>query len=159
MNTHSLAPIIRKHAFFADLDDATIDLVTGCASNTRFEAGEVIARQGEPADQFFLIREGRVAVAFPSPQGGSVTIQTLDEDDIVGWSWLMPPYEWQFDVTAVRPVRALSLDGKCLRQKCEKDPSLGYELMKRFSQTMVKRLQAARLQLLDLYGNNRPPAQ
>jgi len=156
MNTQSLAPIIRKHAFFAGLDDTTIELVTGCAKNVRFEAGTVMARMGEAADQFFLIREGRVAVAFPAPQGGSVTIQTLDEDEVVGWSWLIPPYEWQFDVTAVRPVRALALDGKCLRQKCEQDPKLGYKLMKRFSQAMVKRLQAARLQLLDLYGNSRP---
>ena len=156
MNTHSLAPIIRKHAFFAGLDETIIDLVTGCAENVRFESGTVMARMGDAADRFFLIREGRVSVAFPAQQGGSVTIQTLDEDDVVGWSWLIPPYEWQFDVIALRPVRALALDGKCLRQKCEQDPKLGYELMKRFSQAMVKRLQAKRLQLLDLYGNGRP---
>ncbi len=155
MKTTSLAPIIKEHAFFAGFDDETIDLVTGCAKNVKFEANAVLARQGDPADQFYLIREGRVAIAFPAPQGGSVTIETVDEDDIVGWSWLMPPYEWQFDVTAVRPVRAIALDGKCLRGKCEKDPKLGYELMKRLSRTMVKRLQGARLQLLDLYGNNR----
>lgn len=156
MKTHSLEPIVRKHAFFAGLGDNDVHLITGCAKNVRFDSGAVIARQGQPANEFYLIREGRVAIGFPAPQGGGVTIQTLDEDDIVGWSWLMPPYEWQFDVTAARPVRALAIDGKCLRAKCEQDPRLGYELMKRLSHTMVDRLQAAQLQLLDLYGNRRP---
>ncbi len=155
MTTHSLEPIVRKHAFFAGLDDDAIHLVTGCAKNVRFEAGAVIARQGDPANEFFLIREGRVAIGIPAPQGGSLTIQTLDEDEIVGWSWLLPPYQWQFDITATRPLRALSIDGKCLRNKCETDTQLGYELMKRFSHIMVARLQATRLQLLDMYGNNR----
>ena len=67
----------------------------------------------------------------------------------------MPPYEWQFDVTAVRSVRVIAMDGKCLREKCERDKAMGYELMKRLSHTMVKRLQATRLQMLDLYGNSK----
>lgn len=151
----TLAPIIKQHSFFSGFDDKTIDFVTACAKNVRFDEGTVMARQGDPADDFFLIREGRIAVTFPAPQGGGMTIQTIDEDDIAGWSWLMPPYEWQFDLIAVRPVRALAFDGKCLREKCEKDTALGYELMKRLSRVMVSRLQATRIQLLDLYGNNR----
>lgn len=152
----TLAPIIKQHSFFSGLDDETIEVVTGCAKNVRFEEGTVMARQGDPANDFFLIREGRIAVSFPAPQGGGLTIQTIDADDIAGWSWLMPPYEWQFDIIAVQPVRALAFDGKCMRAKCEQDTELGYELMKRLSRIMVSRLQATRLQLLDLYGNNRP---
>ena len=152
MKTTTLAPIIKEHAFFAGFDDATIDFVTGCAKNVRFEDGDDLARQGDPADQFYLIREGRVAISFPAPQGGNITIETVDEDDIVGWSWLMPPYEWQFDVTAVQPVRAIAMDGKCLRGKCEENHELGYMLLKRFAGIMAQRLEAARLQLLDIYG-------
>ena len=152
MNVTTLEPISKKHPFFAGLDDAAIALISGCAKNVRFEAGTTLARQGEAADVFYLLREGRVAVAFPSPQG-EVTIQTLNAGDVVGWSWLMPPYEWQFDVKAVKQVRAIAMDGKCLRNKCEDDTGLGYELMKRLSRVMVERLQATRLQLLDVYGN------
>jgi len=153
METNNLETILKKHSFFAGLDEETLLLVAGCAKNVRFPAGAVIARQSDPSDEFYLIREGRVAIGCPVPQGGSVTIETVDDDDIVGWSWLMPPYQWQFDVTAQTPVRALSMNGKCLRDKCDNDPKLGYELMKRFSAIMVRRLAATRLQLLDVYGN------
>lgn len=152
MKVTTLEPILKMHPFFVGLDDSAISLISGCARNVLFKAGVPLARQGEPADVFYLLREGRVAVAFPSPQG-EVMIQTLNAGDVVGWSWLMPPYEWQFDVKAVKEVRAIALDGKCLRIKCEDDTRLGYELMKRLSRVMVERLHATRLQLLDVYGN------
>jgi CRP-like cAMP-binding protein len=149
MNT--LEPILKQHPFFAGLADADLALITGCAKNVRFNAGDSLAKEGQPADEFFLLREGRVAVGIPSPQGGRVLVETLDAGEVVGWSWLFPPYAWQFDVTAITPVRALSLDGLCLRRKCDADPRLGYDLMKRFSRVMGDRLDATRLQLLDLY--------
>jgi CRP-like cAMP-binding protein len=152
----SLEPILRQHPFFAGLDDASLALLTGCASNVRFHAGQSMAREGQPADVFYLLRTGRAALGIPSPRGGSITIETLDAGDVIGWSWLCPPHIWQFDVTAVTEVRALSLDGVCLRGKCEADPRLGYDLMKRFSQVMAARLAATRLQLLDLYRAEPP---
>ena len=148
----TLEPILRKQPFFADLPDADLKLISGCAKNVRFETGEVMAKEGQAADEFFLIREGRVAVAIPSPRGGRLNIDTIDPGEVAGWSWLFPPYVWQFDLTAVTPVRALSMDGRCLRDKCDADPRLGYDLMKRFSHIMVERLAAARLQAIDLYG-------
>lgn len=148
----SLEPILREHPFFEGLSDADVSLLTGCAKNVRFDAGTALAREGAPAVQFFVIREGRIALEFPCPNGGAVEIQTLDAGEVVGWSWLMPPFEWQFDIVAITPVRALELDGKCLRGKCDNDPRLGYELMKRFSLIMAERLSGTRLQLLDLYG-------
>ncbi len=153
MKTQNLESIVREHRFFAGLGEARVALMAGCAKNVRFEEGAVLARQGDAADEFYLIREGRVGIGFPVPQGGWLAVQTLDEGDIVGWSWLMPPHVWQFDVTAVTRVRAIAIDGKCLRGKCEVDTDLGYELMKRFSHAMVQRLQATRLQLVDMYRN------
>ena len=135
---------------------AILTLITGCAKNVRFPEGAVLAREGQPADEFFLIREGRVAIGMPTPRGGCHIIETLDAGDVVGWSWLLPPHVWHFDVTAVTPVRALSMDGRCLRNKCDADTRLGYDLMKRFSRVMVERLAATRLQLLDLYGIKKP---
>lgn len=147
----TLEPLIRKHPVFAGMDDDAIRLITGCAKNVRYRAGEVIAKQGTPADEFFLLREGRVAMDMPAPQGAALRLQTADEGDVVGWSWLVPPYQWHFDLRAVSDVRAFSIDGRCLRNKCESDPRFGYQMMKRFSTLMAERLEATRLQLLDLY--------
>lgn len=152
--TTSLKPILEQQPFFAEMTEADLTLITSCARNVRFQAGESIAREGAPADSFFLIREGRVAMRIPTPQGGPLTIETLDAGEVVGWSWLLPPHVWHFDATAVTPVRALAMDGRCLRDKCDADPRLGYDLMKRFSLIMAERLTATRLQLMDLYGTN-----
>ena len=151
MTTTTLEPLLRQHPLVAGMDDETIHLITGCAKNVRFRPGEAVAKQGEPADEFFLIREGRMAMDMPAPQGGTLRLQTADEGDVLGWSWLVPPYQWHFDLRAVSDVRAFSIDGRCLRQKCESDPRFGYEMMKRFSTLMADRLETTRLQLLDLY--------
>lgn len=150
----TLEPILATHPFFQDLDEAYLKLVVGCASNVRFEADQLIFREGEEANQFYLIRHGQVSVEIFAPNRGSVNIQTLEEGDILGWSWLIPPYEWHFDARAVGLVRAIALDGKCLREKCEANHDLGYELLKRFSYIVGQRLDAARLQLMDVYGTN-----
>ncbi len=154
----TLEPILKKHPFFADLPDPDLKLISGCAKNVRFEVGEVLAKEGQQANEFFVIREGRIAVGMPSPHGGRLNIDTIDAGEVAGWSWLFPPYIWQFDLTVVAPVRALSMDGRCLRDKCDADPRLGYDLMKRFSHIMAERLSAARLQAIDLYGagNEKP---
>ena len=94
-----------------------------------------------------------MALETSAPQRGSAIIQTLGEGEVLGWSWLVAPYRWRFDARVVEAVRAIALDGKCLRGRSEEDHDLGYELMKRFAQVMEQRLQAARLQLLDVYGS------
>lgn len=150
MNT--LEPILAEHPFFRGLEPRYLSIVAGCASNARFAAGEFIAREGQEADRFFLVRAGRVALEIFVPNKGAVTVQTLEEGDILGWSWLIPPYRWRFDARAAELTRAIALDGKCLRTKCEQDHDLGYELLKRFADIVGQRLESTRLQLLDLYG-------
>ncbi|HVU13041.1 MAG TPA: cyclic nucleotide-binding domain-containing protein [Phototrophicaceae bacterium] len=150
----TLEPLLEKHPFFAGLDQAYLEVLTGCASNLRFRSGEYLFREGDEAKQFFVIREGAVALEVFVPGAGAVTIQTVEEGDVVGWSWLFPPYRWHFSGRVASPLRVLALDGKCLRDKCEQDHDLGYELLKRFSGIMLDRLQATRVQLLDLYGTH-----
>ena len=147
-----LERIISEHPFFEGLDQAYIDLITGCARNVRFEPGAYLFREGGPADEFYLIRHGRVALELPTPGHGAVTFQTLNPGDVVGVSWLVAPYRWSYDARAAELVRAISLDAKCLRGKCDKDHDLGYELMTRFVPMLVQRLHATRLQVLDVYG-------
>ena len=148
----TLEGVLKEHRFFRELAPDYLKTLAGCAANVRFRAGDVIFREGAAANQFYLIREGRIAIEVFVPGRGALTIQTLGAGEVLGWSWLFPPYRWTFDARAGEEVRAFALDGKCLRDKCEADHDLGYELMKRFSVIMTERLQATRLQLLDVYG-------
>jgi CRP/FNR family transcriptional regulator, cyclic AMP receptor protein len=149
----TLEPLLRGHRFFAGLDAADVSLLAGCASNVVFPADAFLFREGEPAQTFYLIREGRVALEIAAPGRGALVVQTLGEGDVAGFSWLIAPHSWEFDGRALERVRAVRIDGACLRGKCEEDPRLGYELMRRFARLTVNRLQATRLQLLDVYGH------
>ncbi len=148
----TLEGVLKDHPFFSDLAPEFLRTIAGCASNVRFKAGAKIFTEGEEASHFYLIRAGKIAVEVFAPGQRALTIQTLDAGEVLGWSWLFAPHRWDFDARAVQDIRAIALDGKCLRNKCEQDHDLGYELMKRFSAVMVTRLQATHLQLLDVYG-------
>ena len=154
MTIHTFEQVLAEHPFFKALDPPHLDTVVGCVSNVKFEPGEFIFREGEAADRFYVVREGKVAVEVFVPNKGPVTIETIEGGEVLGWSWLFEPYKARFDARALNAVRALALDGACLRAKCEKDPGLGYELLKRFTQVVVSRLEATRMQLLDLYGRD-----
>ena len=151
----TLERIIADHPFFAGLDQEYLDLLVGCASNQRFEAGTYIFREGGEANEFFLIRSGKVAIEMPGTNHHPILVGTYGEGDVLGWSWLLPPYEWKFQAKVVEPVRAFALDGKCLRKKCEENHDLGYELLKRFTKLIDRRLDSTRLQLLDVYAVRR----
>lgn len=140
------------HPFFAGLDEEALALLARCASLVRFRAGEYLFREGEPADAFYVLRTGRVALETRLGTGPR-TLDTADADDVVGWSWLVPPYRWTFDARAVTDTGAVAFDGACLRARCEDDPALGYALLRRVVGVMSTRLQSARVRLLDLYGN------
>jgi len=147
----TLEPILAKHPFLKGLDPRHLKILVGCASNVRFNAGQFLFHEGEEANEFYMIREGKVAVQIQGAERGPITVQTIGEGDVLGWSWLIPPYRWRFDAKALELTRAIALDGKCLRTKSEEDHDLGYELLKRFAGIIVERLEAARLQLLDVY--------
>lgn len=148
----SLGSIVMRHPFFEGLEKPYLELLTGCASNARYNRGEYLFREEEEATQFYIIRHGKVAIEAAMPGSGLVTIQTYEADDVVGWSWLFPPHRWHFTGRSSNHTRLISLDGECLRGKCEADHNLGYEFLKRFSHVMVQRLEATRLQLLDVYN-------
>jgi len=151
----TLEAILAEHPFFAGLKREYLALVVGCAANVRFECDQFLFRDGQEADQFYIIRHGRIALEVFIPGSGPLAVDTYTDGEILGWSWLLPPYHWQYDARATQAVRAIALDGKCLRGKCEEDNGLGYELLKRFAHLMERRLHATRLQLLDVYGTRR----
>jgi CRP/FNR family transcriptional regulator, cyclic AMP receptor protein len=144
--------LLAHHPFFAGLGGDAMRLIAGCASNVHFAAGEFIFGEGEAASRFYVIRHGRAALQVHSPARGPLLIDTMDQGEVLGWSWLVPPYRYFCDAQAVTPVSAIALDGDCLRGKCEADPELGYQLLKRVTAVMYQRLQSTRIRLLDLYG-------
>jgi CRP-like cAMP-binding protein len=148
----TLERTLKEHPFFADMDSELVGFLVGCTSNAVFKSGDFLFREGEEADQFYVIRHGTVMIETNIGHVDRVRIETLREGDIIGWSWMVRPYRWHFDARAVEPTRAFVLDGKCLREKFEEDHHLGYELMKRFVPVIVERLEATRRQLMDIFG-------
>ena len=147
--------LLAGHEVFAGLDPATLALLSGCASNVVIGADERLFAEGERADRFWIIRHGQVALEINAP-GAKMIIETLGAGSVVGWSWLVAPYQWSFDAVAQEPTRAVVFDAGCLRAKMDTDPRLGYQLLSRFLPIVVDRLQATRLRLLDLYGSASP---
>jgi CRP/FNR family transcriptional regulator, cyclic AMP receptor protein len=143
--------ILKSHPFFKDFPEEDLQMLSSCAQNKVYQPGEIIAKENAPANEFYLIRQGQVAITTPIPHRDNQIIQTIGEGDIFGWSWLFPPHRWMFEASALQETRVITLDGKCLRDKLEKNPELGFKVMKQFSQMMVERLHATRLQLLDAY--------
>ncbi|MBB4284587.1 Crp/Fnr family transcriptional regulator [Roseospira goensis] len=154
----SIKPIrtlLAENPFFAGLSDDQFETMSGCGTIVHFKAGAFLLREGGAADTFYLIRNGVVAIESSSPAGGPLSVARVGAGGIAGYSWLFPPYRNAFDALAISHVSAVALDGACLRGKAEADHELGYQLMKRFAQVMLDRLQATRRQMLDVYGNVR----
>ncbi len=150
----NLEPIMEEHPFFRGLSPEYLQIIVGCASNAVFKDDIYIFQEGEDADNFYLIREGKIALETHAPAQGAITVQTLGKGEVLGWSWLVPPYKWCFNARAIETTRMIALDAKCLRDKCEAEPRLGFELLKQFASVIVSRLQAARMQALDVYGKS-----
>lgn len=146
----TIEEVLQSHTFFKGLEPHDIQLVAGCASNVQFRPGEFIFREGGQADAFYVIKQGKVTVETFVPGRGPITLQTVVPGDVIGWSWLFPPYHWIFDARALDLTSAVKLEAHCLRKLCDDDHDLGYILMERFAHVIMDRLQATRMQLLDL---------
>jgi CRP-like cAMP-binding protein len=147
----TLEQILKEHPFFNDFPAQHLELIVGCASNVRFEPGKVIFQEGETANTFYLIRQGKVALQMISGRRGPLTVLTVGEGEILGWSWLFPPHHYRFSARSVEPTRAFAIDGQCLRGKAEQDHDLGYHLLKRWAPVVERALDATRLQLVNVY--------
>ena len=155
MAIETLERTLAEHPFLKGLGEPYLATLVGCTSNAKFDPGDFLFREGGPADRFFILRHGRVSLEIFVPGRGALTIATAEAGEVVGWSWLFPPYQARFDARALTLVRALAVDGTCLREKCETDPVLGYQVMKRFAQVVMQRLERTRVQLRDLYDRER----
>jgi len=147
----TIQAVLTAHPFFADFPPHHVELVAGCARNVHFDTGRFIFHEGEDAHRFYVIREGKIGLHIASERRGPLTLLTLGPGEIVGWSWMFPPYRWKFSAKALEPTRAFAIDGMCLRGKAENDHDLAYELLKRFARVSGSRLETMRLQLVSAY--------
>ena len=135
---------ISEHPFFRSMAPAHLGLVTESAKEAKFEANQIIFHEKAPADRFYLIESGRVALGWHTPEGKMVLVQTLGPGEVIGWSWLFPPFVWHFQARATEPTCTVVLDGGHLLVAAEENPQFGYELMRRIAQMVITRLQASR---------------
>ena len=149
--TDPAAKLVSEHPFLRGLTRDQLALLSDCALPAQFKAGQIIFREGEKAKLFYLIEKGKVVLESKAESGGPVVIDTIGAGDLLGWSWMMPPYKWRFTARAVEPTEAIYFAGTILREYCERDHSLGFELHKRLSAVMMKRLQAARRKMLAMH--------
>ena len=150
----TLEALLAEHPFFEGLESKYLQIIADCATNVVFQEGEQIFTEGDDANSFYVIRQGKVALEIFVRRRGPVNFLSVEDGDVVGWSWMFPPYKWHFDARAMELTRAAAFDARCLRGKLDEDPQLGFELMKRFASVMLDRLNISRLQLLDIYGKN-----
>jgi CRP-like cAMP-binding protein len=141
---------VSLHPFFAGIDGKQLALLTDCAIPVHFKKGEVIFREGEIANRFYVLETGNVVLESSQKYGEPVIVDEIGAGDLLGWSWMFPPYTWQFVARAVEETDAIFFYGTVLREYCERDPALGFELLKRMSLVMNRRLQAARNEMLSV---------
>jgi len=151
--TKGLEVILQKHGFFKELRADHIELLAGCAQNLAIQPGEHVFRQGQDADHFFAIRQGQVSLELSAAGKGTIVLGTVGENEVMGWSWYVAPHRWRYSGRATQLTRVLSFDADCVRTKCEEDPVFGYIFLKQIVSILAHRLEATRMQLLDIYGS------
>jgi len=150
--------LLAVHGFVADLP---VDWLRRLAVHGRpvFHAtGTRLFREDGPADRFWLVHTGSVAIDFHVPGRGNVVIERLGPGAAIGWSWLLEPHHWRFGAVVAHDVRAVEFDAARVRALIAEDPDLGRELTARFLAVVTTRLQAARHRLVELYAYPSDPA-
>jgi CRP/FNR family transcriptional regulator, cyclic AMP receptor protein len=144
----SMATRVALHPFLVGMNRDQLALLTDCAMSVQFEEGQIIFHEGEIANRFYLIESGEVVLESGIRSMDSVVIDVIGAGDLLGWSWMFPPYTWRFTARAIEPTSAIFFYGTILREYCERDDSLGYELFKRLAPIMIQRMQRAREKLI-----------
>ncbi len=150
-----LRRILSEHPFVHGLEESHLVFLTGCTKNVKFLPGELLFKEGGPAKEVYLIRDGEAAIQVYGPDQSVTTLSTIKGGEIAGWSWVVPPYVSHFDLIAYTVVRAIAIDADCLRVKCENDPVFGYQMLARMVKVMEQRLISTRMQMVELSAASR----
>jgi CRP/FNR family transcriptional regulator, cyclic AMP receptor protein len=149
MSNQSTTEYLSAHEFFSGLSDDVMKFLCECSGTRVINKGQILFRQGENADKFYVVRKGRISIQMPAIMGPPLEIQTLVKDQVLGWSWLISPYKWNFQTSAEEDSELLQFDGAAILARCEQEPKFGYELLKKFAGLMSVRLNAARQKMMD----------
>ena len=152
MTNLSIEEYLSTQEFFSGLSPEFIGFLARCASERQIEPGQILFRQGESAHHFYLIRNGSIAIEIPAITGPTLKVQSLGADQILGWSWLIPPYKWNFQARVEAQTALLAFDGDAVLARCEEEPNFGYTLLKRFASLMAERLGVARQRMMDQWN-------
>lgn len=148
----TLEKLVASHPFCKDMKAEHIKILSELATQVHFEAEKMVLREGESADQFYLVFQGKATIEVYSPNRGPIKLQNVIGGDVLGWSCMIAPYQWRFDARTLENTDAVLIDAKKMREVCENNRDFGYEILKRITPILVKRLQMTRMQLLDIYG-------
>lgn len=149
MTEKKISSYLAKQKLFHGMSSEFIEFLAGCASEKHLRRGDVLFRHGERADRFYLLRSGRITIEVPAITGPSLEVQSLGPGEVLGWSWVIPPYKWMFQTRAEEPTDLLEFDGNAVLDRCEQEPRFGYEVLKRFSSLMSERLEASRRKMME----------
>jgi CRP/FNR family cyclic AMP-dependent transcriptional regulator len=149
MSNQSTTEYLSAHEFFSGLSDDVMKFLCECSSTRVIKKGQILFRQDENADKFYVVRNGRMSIQMPAIMGPTLEIQALGKDQVLGWSWLISPYKWNFQTSAEEDSELLQFDGAAILARCEQEPKFGYELLKKFAGLMSVRLSAARQKMMD----------
>ncbi len=149
MSNQSITEYLSGHEFFSGFSDDILKFLCECSSTREIKKGESLFRQGENADKFYVLRNGCISIQMPAIIGPNLEIQTLGKNQVLGWSWLIPPFKWSFQAMAEEDSELLMFNGTAILVRCEQEPKFGYELLKKFAELMSKRLDAARQKMMD----------
>jgi CRP/FNR family transcriptional regulator, cyclic AMP receptor protein len=145
---NSIKHRVVAHPFFRGMKPEHLEIIASCASEATFDPDQVLFREGEPADRLYLVETGHIALEAHEAAEVTTRVQELGGGDVLGWSWLFPPFVWHFQARALERTRVIVLDGAHLLIAAHEQHEFGYQLMKRVAQVVIQRLQATRKQLL-----------
>jgi CRP/FNR family transcriptional regulator, cyclic AMP receptor protein len=149
MNNQSIDTYLTSHEFFTGFNEVDLKFLCDCSSLEQIEQGQMLFRQGEQADKFYVVRTGRISIQMPAIMGPNIEMQSLGSDQILGWSWLISPFKWSFQALAEETSELIRFDGTAILARCEQNPKFGYEMLKKFAGLMSIRLDAARRKMMD----------
>lgn len=143
---------LQSHGTFRQMSEKLIQKLADAGRVLQFKQGEQLFRQDQPANHFYIVIDGQISVQIPAIYGPPLVVQTLGEADVLGWSWLIPPYRWAFEANSECETQVIEFDGESIREACDADPELGYQLMKCFAGLMSERLHEARLKMMETWS-------
>ena len=152
-NENNVRSILEEHQFFSGLNPTFLKLIEDSASIETFDSHDYLFYEGDPAPHFYLVLEGLIGIQIFGGEAGFINIQKLCPGEIIGWSWLLPPYNWFFSGEVLESCRVVKFDGEKLRNICDDNHDFGYEMARRLTSIVTQRLSETRSKLVAYKGS------